>query len=62
MNEYDPKLSQAGVMDLVVALAAQLVTPDSKLLLAGMPHAQREAVYKMQATLKHYVNVVEKGE
>ena len=58
-ENYDPKLSQAGFMDLVCALQTQLKTADSALLLASMPRAQRVAVEQLQATAQAYVNVVE---
>jgi hypothetical protein len=59
IGKYDPKLSQAGFMDLVAALQAQLKTPDTRKLLAGVPPAQREAALQLGAVAKNYVDVVE---
>lgn len=56
---YDPKLSQAGFMDLVAALKSQLNFQDSVLLLSRMPPAQREAALQLGVVAKNYVDVVE---
>lgn len=58
-SNYDPKLSQAGFMDLVVALQSQLKTADSLLLLSRMPSAQREAALQLGVAANNYVDVVE---
>lgn len=56
---YDPKLSQAGFMDLLVALQSQLKTDYSVLLLSRMPPVQREAVLQLGVVAKNYIDVVE---
>lgn len=58
-GKYDPKLSQAGFMDLVVAIQAQLEATDATKLMASMPVDQREAARLLDAAAKTYVAVVE---
>lgn len=55
----DPKLTEAGFMDLVSALKERLKTPDGQKILAGMPEAQRAAAVRLGETAKAYVDVVE---
>lgn len=57
--DYDPKLSEAGFMDLVIALQSRLKTDDSVLLLSRMPPAQRGAALQLGVVAKNYVDVVE---
>lgn len=59
ISNYDPKLSQAGFMDLVIALQSRLKTADSVLLLSRMPPAQRDAAFQLGVVVKNYVDVVE---
>ncbi len=56
---YDPKLSEAGIMDLVVALAKQIETPDSRAIVERMPKARRDAVALLLAACRHYVDTIE---
>lgn len=58
-RKYDPRLSQAAFMDLVVALQAQLNTPDATKILAAMPQDQREAALQLGVLSKNYVDLVE---
>ncbi len=58
-EKCDPSLSQAGFMDLVCALQAQLKTTDALNLLAAMPNAQREAAMRLGDAATNYVNVVQ---
>lgn len=58
-SNYDPNLSQAGFMDLVVALQSRLKTADSVLLLSRMPSDQREAALQLGFLAQNYVDVVE---
>lgn len=58
-SNYDPKLSQAGFMDLVVALKSQLKTDDSMLMLSRMPPALREVALQLGVVAKNYIDVFE---
>lgn len=58
-ESYDPKLSQAGFMDLVCALQERLKTPDGTTTLATMPEVQRDAALRLGEAAKAYVDVVE---
>ncbi|MCY1165278.1 hypothetical protein D9M73_51810 [compost metagenome] len=58
-SNYDPPLSQAGFMDLVCALQADLKLPHSLKILSTAPQAQREAALQVGAAAKNYVEVVE---
>lgn len=59
IQNYDPKLSEAGFMDLVLALQSQLKAADSMRQLSCMPPIQREAALQLGALAKNYVDVVE---
>jgi hypothetical protein len=61
-NKYNPKLGQAGFMDLVVALDAHLKTPDSVALLACMPQDQREAALLLGDVACKYIALIESRE
>lgn len=56
---YDPKLSDAGFMDLVCAIQERLRTPDGRKALAAMPEAQRVAAFRLGEAAKGYVDAVE---
>ena len=58
-GNYDPPLSQAGFMDLVLALQANLKLPDSIKLLSTAPQAQQAAASQIGAAAKNYVEIVE---
>jgi hypothetical protein len=58
---YDPKLSQAGIMDLIMTLEAQIKDEfvNEPRLVARMPHAQSDALEQLQKMCRHYIDVVE---
>lgn len=58
-RNYDPKLSQAGFMDLVCAIQERLETPDGSKCLGAMSGAQRDAARRLVEAAKAYVDVVE---
>lgn len=58
-ENYDPKLSEAGFMDLISAIQALLKAPDSCKLLETMAEAQRAAAMRVGEAAKSYVDVVE---
>lgn len=58
-GNYDPPLSQAGFMDLVCALQANLKFPCSIKILSTAPQAQQAAALQVGAAAKNYVEVVE---
>lgn len=58
-GSYNPKLSEAGFMDLVCAIQEQLRTTDSRKTLDAMPEAQRDAALRLGEAAKAYVDLVE---
>lgn len=60
-GSYDPKLSEAGFMDLVCAIKEFLKTPESRLALDDMPVAQRDAAIQLGEAARAYVDAVEGG-
>ena len=58
-GSYDPKLSEAGFMDLVCALQERLKTTDGRSTLEEMPEAQRDAAFRLGEAAKAYVNAAE---
>lgn len=58
-GNYDPKLSEAGFMDLVIALQALLKMPDAKVMLGNIPPAQQKAALQLENAANHYLDVVE---
>jgi hypothetical protein len=62
-GKYDPKLSEAGFMDLVLALQQQLKQPDTRKLLATKPPGQVAAIRALERAAIAYVDVAEgRGE
>lgn len=58
-SNYDPKLSEAGFMDLVCALMARLDQPASKARLEAMHPAERQAALQLGTAARNYLEVVE---
>ena len=58
-RSYNPKLSEAGFMDLVCAIQERLRSTDCLKTLDAMPEAQRDAALRLGVAAKAYVYVVE---
>lgn len=56
---YDPKLSDAGFMDLIIAIQTLIQSPDGCKCIETMAEAQRAAVQRVGDAAKSYVDVVE---
>ncbi len=58
-QEYDPRLSEAGLMDLVGAIEKLLKTDVSLGSLEKLPSEQRDAVMRIGDAAAHYRSLVE---
>lgn len=58
-STYDPKLSEAGFMDLGCTMMARLDQPTSKARLEAMHPAERLAALQLATAARNYLEVIE---
>ena len=60
IDTYNPPLSEAGFMDLILAIQTLLKEPSCTKLLAQMPTQQRAAALQVGLAAKSYVDLLER--